>query len=114
LATIKILQAMQDQLQGRVYFIFEEGEEVGAGIDQMVAHLADKKIDAVYGNHLASFLESGQVSVDAGPKMAGAILVDFTIQGRGGHGSRPDLSVNPVFATANVLTGLTNAWANQI
>src|SRR5699024_1148253 len=25
-----------------------------------------------------------------------------------------DLSINPVFAAAHVLTGLTNAWANQI
>src|SRR5699024_3492174 len=29
-------------------------------------------------------------------------------------GSRPDLSINPVFAAAHVLTSLTNAWANQV
>lgn len=114
LSTMEILKSMEDQLTGKVYFIFEEGEEIGAGIEAMVAHLEDKKMEAIYGNHLAAFLDSGKVSVDAGPKMAGAILVDFTVYGQGGHGSRPDLSVNPLFAAANILTGLTNAWANQI
>src|SRR5699024_8014422 len=31
-----------------------------------------------------------------------------------GHAARPDLAVNPVFAAAQVLTALTNAWANQV
>lgn len=114
LSTMKILKAMQDDLTGKVYFIFEEGEEIGAGIDAMIKHLEDKEMDAIYGNHLVAFMDSGTVSVNAGPKMAGAILVDFTVLGKGGHGSRPDLSINPLFASAHVLTGLTNAWANQI
>ncbi|CAM3308264.1 amidohydrolase [Filibacter tadaridae] len=114
LSTMKILYEMKDSLSGRTYFIFEEGEEIGSGIEAMVRHLENKGIDAIYGNHLTSFMDSGTVGVDAGPRMAGAILVDFSVHGKGGHGSRPDLSINPVFATANILTGLTNAWANQI
>lgn len=114
LAVAEILTEMKEQLSGKVYFIFEEGEEIGSGIDQMIEHLNDKKIDAIYGNHLASFLETGTISVDAGPKMAGAALVNFTVHGRGGHGSRPDLSINPVFAAANILTGITSAWTNQL
>src|SRR5699024_12447230 len=81
------------------------------GIDAMVAHLKDKHMDAIYGNHLAAFMDSGKISVSAGPKMAGAIFVEVTVHGKSGHGSRPDLSINPVFATAHVLTSLTNAWA---
>jgi amidohydrolase len=80
----------------------------------MIQHLEDKGIEAIYGNHLTSFMDSGTVSVEAGPRMAGAALIEFSVSGRGGHGARPDLSVNPIFAAANVLTGITNAWANQI
>src|SRR5699024_9915527 len=69
---------------------------------------------AIYGNHLAAFMDTGSVALDPGPVMAGAVLVDFTVHGESGHGSRPDLSINPVFAAANILTGLTNAWANQL
>src|SRR5699024_9484159 len=97
-----------------VYFIFEEGEEIAAGIDAMVVHLKDKNVDAIYGNHLAAFMDSGTVSVSAGPKMAGAIFVEFTVHGKSGHGSRPGLSINPVFAAAHVLTSLTKAWANHV
>lgn len=114
LSTMEILVEMKSELTGKVYFIFEEGEEIGAGIDAMVAHLEDKQIDAIYGNHLAAFMDSGTISVDAGPKMAGAIFVDFSVYGKSGHGARPDLSVNPLFGAAHVLTGLTNAWANQL
>lgn len=114
LSTMKILHGAKEHLSGKVYFIFEEGEEIGSGIEAMVRHLENKEIDAIYGNHLASFLDSGKIGVDSGPRMAGAVLVDFTVQGQGGHGARPDLSINPIFAAANVLTGLTNAWANQI
>lgn len=114
LTTIKILTELKAALTGKIYFIFEEGEEIGSGIDAMIEHLKGKQIEAIYGNHLAAFLESGKVSIDAGPKMAGVIFVDFTVHGKSGHGARPDLSVNPIFATANVLTGLTSAWVNRI
>lgn len=114
LSTMKILAGMKDQLTGKVYFIFEEGEEIGSGIEAMIQHLQGRGIDAIYGNHLAAFLDSGKIGVDPGPRMAGAVIVDFTVKGKGGHGARPDLSINPIFAAANVLTGLTNAWANQI
>src|SRR5699024_1618562 len=114
LTSMNILCGMKDHLSGKIYFIFEEGEEIGAGIEAMVAHLKDKKLDAVYGNHLAAFLDSGKVAVDAGPKMSGANLLEFTIHGESGHASRPDLAVNPVFAAAQVLTAVTNACANQV
>lgn len=114
LSTMKILNDMKGYLSGKIYFIFEEGEEIGSGIEAMIKHIENKGINAIYANHLTAFMDSGTVSVDAGPRMAGAILVEFTVKGKSGHGSRPDLSINPVFAAANILTGLTNAWANQI
>lgn len=114
LSTMKLLTEMKDHLSGKVYFIFEEGEEIGSGIEAMIEHLQGRGIDAIYGNHLAAFLDSGKIGVDSGPCMAGAVFVDFTVKGKGGHGARPDLSINPIFAAANILTGLTNAWANQV
>lgn len=46
--------------------------------------------------------------------MAGAAGVDVTVKGRGGHGSRPDLSVSPIFAASCILNYLSSAWVNQI
>ena len=113
LGTVKILHDLKDRLSGKVVFIFEEGEETNSGIRAMVEALRPLKIDAIYGNHLKSNLESGKLYIREGAIMAGTGTVAFDIIGRGGHASRPDLSINPVFAAANILTGISMAWNNQ-
>lgn len=114
LATARILVKHKDKLNGKVIFIFEEGEETGIGIEKMIKALKKENIDAFYSNHLVSFLYTGKIYIGDGPVMAGCAMVDFTVKGKGGHGSRPDLSISPIFAAANVLTGLASAWANRI
>ena len=114
LTSAKILTYLKDEINGKIYFIFEEGEETGGGIDAMVEHLKDKNLDACYGNHQSPFLEIGQIKVLKGPSHAGCAGVEFDVIGKGGHGSRPDKCINPLTATANIITALTNAWVNQL
>jgi len=59
-------------------------------------------------------MDTGTVNVDAGPRMAGSAWLKFDVVGRGGHGSRPDLSISPIFGAANVLTAIGTAWPNRI
>ncbi|MCL2502489.1 MAG: amidohydrolase [Bacteroidales bacterium] len=113
LEAAKILTEIKEQLSGKIIFIFEEGEETGSGIDAMVEALTPIPIDAVYGNHLKSNLESGKLFIQEGAIMAGTGTLAFDVIGRGGHASRPDLSINPVFAAAHILTGISIAWNNQ-
>lgn len=114
LYTMKILADLKDELTGKIIFIFEEGEEISAGIGEMVNLLKTKEIDAIYGNHLASFLDTGQIAIDPGPIMAAISRIDFKVIGRGGHGSRPDLSINPLYAGVDILNSISVAWNNQI
>src|SRR5699024_2131217 len=100
LATAKFLSENKDKFNGKVIFVFEEGEEQGTGIEEMINSLKDIHIDACYGNHLTSFMKTGEISMDQGPVMAGAAVVFLDVIGRGGHGSRPDLSINPIFAAS--------------
>lgn len=115
LGTARILSNLRDQLRGKIVFIFEEGEESNSGIRPMIASLQQDgvKFDVIYGNHVASNVPSGQIFVKEGPIMAGMATLAYNIVGRGGHVSRPDKSVNPVFAAANVLTAISIAWNNQ-
>jgi amidohydrolase len=113
LGSVKILSELKDQLRGKIVFIFEEGEETSSGIDAMVEALRPLQIDAIYGNHLASAFPTGEFVVQGGPLMAGAGTVAFDVIGRGGHASRPDLSINPIFAAAHILSGISIAWNNQ-
>ncbi|MDR0844044.1 MAG: amidohydrolase, partial [Tannerella sp.] len=113
LGAVHVLHDLQAQLRGKVVFIFEEGEETGSGIDAMIEALTPLHIDAFYGNHLKSNLKTGELFIREGPIMAGTGTVSFDVIGQGGHASRPDLSINPVFAAANILTGVSIAWNNQ-
>ncbi|MCI5644033.1 MAG: amidohydrolase [Peptoniphilus sp.] len=114
LACAKFFVKHKSEFKGKIIFIFEEGEEQGTGINAMIDALKGISIDAIYGTHLTSFMNVGEISVDPGPVMAGAAMVWFDVIGKGGHGSRPDLSINPIFAASNILNGLTSAWSNQI
>ncbi len=115
LSTARILHSLRDHLTGRIVFIFEEGEESNSGIRPMISTLKNDgiKFDVIYGNHVASNVPSGMLFVKEGPIMAGMATLAYNIVGRGGHVSRPDKSVNPVFAAANVLTAISIAWNNQ-
>lgn len=114
LTTMKILNEIKEQLSGKIIFIFEEGEETSCGILKMIDFLSHRSIDAIYGTHLTSFMDSGKICLDGGPRMSGGAVIDMRVCGKSGHGSRPDLSINPVFAAAQVLTGIASAWNNQL
>ncbi|SFL12882.1 M20 family metallopeptidase [Proteiniphilum saccharofermentans] len=113
LGSIKILHDLKDQLTGKIVFIFEEGEETNSGIHAMIEALRPLQIDAIYGNHLNSKLNTGELFIQGGPIMAGTGTIAFDVIGRGGHAARPDLSINPIFAAANILNGVSIAWNNQ-
>lgn len=114
LGAAKIISENMDKLDGIVYLAFEDGEENGKGWPGMEQVLATKQIDTFWGIHVWSGMPSGKICVQAGPRMAGAAIVDVTFVGKGGHGSRPDQSINPVFCAANALNNLAVAFANQI
>ncbi|OAV68070.1 putative hydrolase YxeP [Bacteroidales bacterium Barb4] len=114
LGAVQVLHSLKEQLSGTIIFIFEAAEETAGGIDDMLAALSRFKIDAIYGSHLRASLQTGEISIGDGAVMAGMAAIEFDVVGVGGHGSRPDLSVNPVFAAAQVLNGIAVAWSNQL
>ncbi len=114
LGTMRVLHALKDQMSGRIYFCFEEGEENGAGWLGMLDALEKKEVNTVFALHVSSRLDRGLVSVEAGPRTAGTEEINVSFLGRGGHASRPDLSINPVYAAASAVTDLAVAFVNQI
>ena len=114
LGTMRALCKLKDQLSGRIYFCFEEGEENGLGWCGMLDALETREVNTVFALHVSSRLDSGLVSVEPGPRMAGTEEINATFIGRGGHSSRPDLSINPVYAAASAVCDLAVAFTNQI
>lgn len=114
LTSAKILSQIKEKLDGKFYFIFEEGEETGAGIDAMVDHLKNVKFDAIYGNHVDTEIETGKIAISKGKVYAGCAGVDFDVIGKGGHGSRPDLLKSPIEALVAIINNLNQTWATNI
>lgn len=94
------------RLPGLVRFIFQPAEEVAGGAQPMIEAGVLDGIDSVIGLHVWAGLPTGQVSVRAGPMMASADLFTLTIEGRGGHGAQPHLTVDPVVIAAHIITAL--------
>ena len=114
LGAMKVITELKDELTGTVLFCFEEGEEAGTGIAALLEALKKYHVDRCWGIHVYAGLTEGKISVDAGPRMAGGCGLGVTFKGKGGHGSRPDMAANPVFAGAAFLVNLETAMAQQI
>lgn len=114
LGSVKALARNKDQLTGIIYFCFEEGEENDGGIDAMMEGLNEYQIDTVWGMHVYSAMDSGTICVQGGPRMAGSYVFSFDFIGKGGHGSRPDQAINPVYCATNWYNNIAVAFANQI
>lgn len=114
LGAMEVLCRLREELTGRVIFCFESDEENGSGWPVLLPVLEGLGIDRCFAIHVLSSLETGKLSIQPGGRMSGMVAVDAEFVGRGGHGSRPDLSVNPVFAAAAALSNLAVAAANRI
>ena len=114
LGSMKAMTKLKDELSGVIYFCYEEGEENGRGVPHIMEALSNRQVDTCWAIHVYAALESGKICVAPGARMAGAAETGLTVIGKGGHGSRPDLSINPVFCAASILTNVATAWVNQI
>ncbi len=97
----RILAAHRDEWAGKVILMFEEAEEFGErGGGHLLRYLRDHQIhvDTCYGTHVRWDIPAGKMAVLDGGVMAGAFFFRVKLNGHGGHGSRPDLSVNPIDA----------------
>lgn len=94
---MKALVSVKEELNGSIYFCFEEGEEVGTGYQGMLDALAKRPVDVCYGMHVLAGLEAGTVNIEAGPRMASTFELGMKVLGKSGHSSRPDLAHNAVF-----------------
>ncbi|MBQ3062125.1 MAG: amidohydrolase [Clostridia bacterium] len=98
LSAAKILKANQSEIKGRVYLLFERGEEGSGNIYWIMKYIQENNIhiDASFAEHTDTTLTPGHVACQAGPAHAGAVGYKIKITGKGGHGSRPDKSINPI------------------
>jgi amidohydrolase len=121
LTVAKILHAQRDQLKGTVKFVFQPAEEGLCGEDvggaQMMMRdgvLENPKPDMALSLHLWNEKPLGWLNVAGGPIMSGAEQFSIKITGRGGHGAAPHATVDPILASAHILTALQSIVARNV
>lgn len=107
----RLLCAHRDELPGDVVFMFQPGEEGYDGGALMVAEgvldAAGRRVSSAYGMHVFSAqFPHGVFTSRAGTIMAASDGLHVTVHGRGGHGSAPHLSRDPIAAGAEMVTAL--------
>jgi amidohydrolase len=103
LTAAKALMKIKDQLKGNVRLIFQPAEEMVAGAREMVKLGVLEDVDAAFGMHLWSDLTAGKINIEAGPRMASGDYVIIDFKGKGGHGSLPQQTVDPIPAASSFI-----------
>jgi amidohydrolase len=108
--------AASPTFQGTVHFIFQPGEEgVGGALAMLQDGLFDRfPCDQVFALHNRPGQPIGTFAIGKGPQSAGGAFFDITITGRGAHGARPELSVDPVLVAGHIITALQSIVARNV
>ncbi len=104
-----LLAALKDRWRGTVLMVGQPAEETVEGARAMIAaglFSRFPKPDAALAVHGRADLAAGRVSWVAGYTMANVDSGDVTLYGRGSHGARPELSVDPVVLAARTVLAL--------
>jgi len=104
LGAARALKALP-QLAGSVHFVFQPGEEGGAGARKMIDDgLFDRfPAQAVFGMHNWPGLPAGEFGLRVGPIMAAGVRFRITVRGRGAHAAQPHLGIDPIPLACSVV-----------
>jgi len=116
LGALERLVATTDEWSGTVVVVFQPAEEYGSGAQAMIADgVLDRfpKPDIVLGQHVTP-LPAGTIGVRGGTQMAASDGLTVTLLGRGGHGSRPQATIDPVVMAAATVMRLQTIVSREV
>jgi len=115
LGAAKILSGYKDKIKGEVRFIFQHAEELPpGGAAEIVRSGAADGMDSIIGIHLASYLPVGKFGVLYGALTSSTDRFDITIQGKGGHSSQPEMTVDPIVIGSSVISHLQQIVSRNV
>jgi hippurate hydrolase len=110
------LAADRSSWRGTLVLLFQPAEELGSGARAVLEDgLLDRfgRPDVVLGQHVAP-LPAGFLGLTPGPAFAASDTLHVLLHGRGGHGSRPETSVDPVLMAAATVVRLQGVVSREV
>ncbi|WP_034590365.1 amidohydrolase [Hamadaea tsunoensis] len=101
---------------GTVVAVFQPAEELGTGALEMIDDNFFGRFgvpDVVLGQHVGPF-PAGTLAVRGGPAFAATDALSVVFHGRGGHGSRPETTIDPVVMAAYAVTRLQAIVSREV
>ena len=121
LGVAKALSEHRSELAGEVLFVFQpaeegapEGEDGGAGLMLDEGVFERFKPEAVFGLHMWSALNVGQIGYRSGPFMAASDFFKLTVHGKQSHGSRPWDGIDPIAIAAEIVSGAQHIVSREL
>jgi len=112
---IKILSGMKNSLNTNIKFIFQPSEEKPpGGAKKMIEEGVIDDVDFMIGYHLFSTLPFKKIWIGKGPVMANTDLFKIEVKGKGGHGSTPHLTNDPITCSSYLISSLHTIVSRRI
>ena len=114
LCAAKILNELKHKFNGTIRLIFQPAEENGKGSKTIINEGFLNGVDAIFGIHLVSSLDCGQISVEAGPRMASSDHFVINVKGKACHGATPSEGIDALVAASSIVMNLQSFISREI
>lgn len=114
--TARTMVALKEHWRGRLMFIAQPAEETLQGAQAMVKDglfTRFPKPDVALAVHTSGEVAFNRVQYRAGPAMSAADTFEITFKGRGGHGSAPHNTIDPIAIAAHFVTDVQTVISRE-
>lgn len=114
LGAAKLLKKHEEELSGTVKLFFQPGEETFRGAKKAVEEgiLEKPRVDAAFAAHVSGMMPVGAVVYGEYP-MASVYGFRITLTGKGGHGSTPEICIDPINTGVHIYLALQELIARE-
>lgn len=120
LGAARVLARLRPRLPRPVKLIFQPAEETGSGAARMIeAGALEERIGGftarrIFGIHGWPELPLGVVATRVGPLLASTDRFRIVVRGKGGHGSSPEATIDPIVAAAHVTVAIQTIVSRNV
>ena len=115
IGSARALVAMKDKWQGTLMFVAQPAEELVSGAKSMLAEglfTRFPKPDFAFALH-TSPAPYGTIAYNVGAVTSNSDGLEITFKGRGGHGSAPDKTIDPIAIAAHFITDVQTVISRE-